>query len=175
VLVLGGSQGAQALNEAVPHALARGTASVVHQAGAGRDEAVRALYAELGVGERAEVVPFIDDVPGALADADLVVGRAGASAVAEICAVGRPSLLVPYPFAGGHQRENAESLGRRGAAVCVPAEEATPERLATEIDRLVRDSAILPRMAAAARALGRPAAAAVIAGDLLALASGETR
>ncbi len=170
ILVLGGSQGAESLNRTVPRALSRLDVTVVHQCGAGRDAAVRALYAELGFGERARVEPFIDDMPAALARADLVIGRAGASAVAEICAVGRPSLLVPYPFAGDHQRYNAESLARRGAAVSVLTKDATEERLGAELRRLERDRAALARMAAAARVLGRPAAARAIALDLLSLA-----
>src|SRR5581483_130928 len=84
VLVLGGSQGAKGVNEAVPRAVAEAVAAgadvtVTHQTGRDRDAAVRAVYDELGVGPRATVVPFIDDVAGALAAADLVVGRAGAS------------------------------------------------------------------------------------------------
>jgi UDP-N-acetylglucosamine--N-acetylmuramyl-(pentapeptide) pyrophosphoryl-undecaprenol N-acetylglucosamine transferase len=170
VLVLGGSQGAESLNRVVPGALARTGATVVHQCGAGHDGAVRALYESLGAGGRVRVEPFIDDMPAALAAADLVVGRAGAGAVAEICAVGRPSILIPYPFAGDHQRHNAESLALRGAAVCVRTKDATEARLEAELRRLDRDRAALTQMAAAARALGRPEAASVIAEDLLALA-----
>jgi UDP-N-acetylglucosamine--N-acetylmuramyl-(pentapeptide) pyrophosphoryl-undecaprenol N-acetylglucosamine transferase len=155
VLVIGGSLGAKALNEAVPQAIARLAARprVVHQCGRAHENAARALYAELGV--EAEVVPFIEDMPGALAGADLVIGRSGASAVSEICAIGRPSLLVPYPFAAGdHQRVNAQALERAGAAVCVASADATPERLAQELERLLRDAALRTGMAAAARALG---------------------
>jgi UDP-N-acetylglucosamine--N-acetylmuramyl-(pentapeptide) pyrophosphoryl-undecaprenol N-acetylglucosamine transferase len=156
----------------VPRALARAKAnvSVVHQCGAGKDRTVRELYDALGAASRARVVPFIEDMPRALAEADLVIGRAGASAVAEICAVGRPSVLVPYPFAGDHQRYNAESLARAGAAVCVLAGDATVERLVAELERLALDPTTLPRMADAARGLGRPDAAEVIARDLVALA-----
>lgn len=173
VLVLGGSQGARSLNEALPHALAGATTPVrvVHQCGPAHGAAVEELYASLGAQDRAEVVPFIDDMPSAIAAADLVVGRAGASAVSEICAVGRPSVLVPYPYAAGdHQLRNAEALERAGAALCVPSAEATPERLAGEIDRLATAGDALARMAGAARAFGRPHAAATIARDLLALA-----
>jgi UDP-N-acetylglucosamine--N-acetylmuramyl-(pentapeptide) pyrophosphoryl-undecaprenol N-acetylglucosamine transferase len=170
VLVLGGSQGAQSLNQTVPRALSRVNVTVVHQCGAGRDAAVRALYGELGLGARARVEPFIEDMPAALSRADVVIGRAGASAVAEICAVGRPSLLIPYPFAGDHQRHNAESLERRGAALCIPTKDATEERLEAVLRRLDRDRAALARMAAEARALGRPGAATAIAKDLLRLA-----
>jgi len=173
ILVLGGSQGAKALNEAVPRAVATlGSAlEVVHQCGPTHAEAVRALYAELGLAERVRVVPFIDDMPAALAAAELVVGRAGAGALSEMCAVGRPGLLVPYPFAADdHQRVNAEALVAAGAAVCVANAEATPERLAREIAELSRDRARLTAMAAAAREAGRPTAARDIALDLLNLA-----
>jgi UDP-N-acetylglucosamine--N-acetylmuramyl-(pentapeptide) pyrophosphoryl-undecaprenol N-acetylglucosamine transferase len=147
---------------------------VVHQAGRGRDAVVRELYRSLGGEAWATVVPFIDDVPEALKVAQLVIGRAGASAVAEFCAVGRPSLLIPYPFAGDHQRFNAHSLEERGAAVCILTADATEERLAVELDRLAGDPAMLPRMAEAARSLGRPRAATEIARDLLALAGASS-
>jgi UDP-N-acetylglucosamine--N-acetylmuramyl-(pentapeptide) pyrophosphoryl-undecaprenol N-acetylglucosamine transferase len=109
-------------------------------------------------------------MPRALAEADLVIGRAGASAVAEICAVGRPSLLVPGAFGGDHQRHNAESLAAAGASVCVLPAEATPSRLAREIERLASDPELLAKMASAARSLGRPEASSAIARDLLTLA-----
>lgn len=173
ILVLGGSQGAKALNEGVPRALAQVTTPVrvVHQCGAAHEAAARALYAELGLAGSVEVVPFIADMPAALGATDLVIGRSGASAVSEICAIGRPSLLVPYPFASGdHQRVNAESLVRAGAAVCLRSTEATPERLASEISGLVNDHPRLVRMAGSAAGLGRPDAAHAIALDLLGLA-----
>jgi len=171
LLVLGGSQGAKALNDAVPRALGTlgGRVEVVHQAGAAAEASVRALYAELGV-PGVTVTPFIDDMPAALAAADLVVGRSGAGAVSEMCAVGRPGLLVPYPYAAGdHQRVNAEALVRAGAARLVLNRDAAPERLAREIDALARDRTSLSSMAAAARAAGKPEAAEAIARDLLSL------
>jgi UDP-N-acetylglucosamine--N-acetylmuramyl-(pentapeptide) pyrophosphoryl-undecaprenol N-acetylglucosamine transferase len=172
ILVLGGSQGAESLNDAVPRALSKlaDPIHVVHQCGAGRDGVVRSLYGELGLAARATVEPFIEDMPSALAATDLVIGRAGASAVAEICAVGRPSLLIPYPFAGDHQRFNAESLARAGASVCILSKDATADRLAAEITGLLGDRARLVAMADKARALGKPDAAHVIARDLLELA-----
>jgi len=173
ILVLGGSQGAKSLNESVPHALAQAAPNVVvtHQCGAAHEAAARALYAELGLAERVEVVPFITDMPAALAAADLVIGRSGAGAVSEICAVGRPSVLIPYPFASGdHQRVNAESLVRAQAALCLPIAEASPARIAAEITALLNDPARLMQMAARAAALGRPQAAHAIAADLLGLA-----
>jgi UDP-N-acetylglucosamine--N-acetylmuramyl-(pentapeptide) pyrophosphoryl-undecaprenol N-acetylglucosamine transferase len=173
ILVLGGSQGAKALNEAVPRAVAQipMNFSVVHQCGAAHEADARRLYAQLGLASRTDVVPFIADMPAALAAADLVIARSGASAVSEICAVGRPSLLIPYPFASGdHQRVNAESLVRAGAAVCLPSAEATPERISAEIMTLATSLERLSRMADRAAQLGRPEAARAIALDLLGLA-----
>lgn len=171
VLVLGGSQGAKALNEAVPRALAGvGVAlRVVHQTGPKTQAEVAERYRDAGV--EAEVVPFISDVAGALADAHLVVSRAGASTLAEICAVGRPSLLVPYPFAADdHQLRNARSLEDAGAAVALAQGDATVERLAAELRGLLSDRGRLERMADAARGRGKPEAARLVASDLLALA-----
>ncbi len=173
VLVLGGSQGAKALNELVPRALAASglAVTVTHQCGADHQRAVEGYYRELGLERHARVVPFIEDMVGALDGAELVVGRAGASAVSELCAVGRGSLLVPYPFAAGdHQAHNARSLERRGAAVCVESAEASVERLTTTLQELLGDVERLRAMADAARGLGRPDAAARVAADLLQLA-----
>jgi UDP-N-acetylglucosamine--N-acetylmuramyl-(pentapeptide) pyrophosphoryl-undecaprenol N-acetylglucosamine transferase len=169
LLVLGGSQGARTLNEAVPRALATlgSRVEVVHQCGRAHAEKVEQLYAELGK-SHARVVPFIDDMPRALGEAELVIGRSGAGAVSEICAVGRPSLLVPYPYAAGdHQRHNAEALVRAGAAASVLDAQATPERLVREISRLIDAPETLASMAESARAAGRPEAARAIALDLL--------
>ncbi len=175
LLVLGGSQGAKALNDVVPAAFAEASRqvtglSVVHQAGRDRDDEVRRRYEELGVGEHATVVAFVDDVAGELARADLFIGRSGAGALAELCAIGRPSILVPLPFKGVHQRENAEALAKVGAAVCLAQSEATPSRLAQEIVTLAASEAARQQMADAARSLGRPDAARAIAIDLLELA-----
>jgi len=176
VLVIGGSQGAAALNETVPRALAlcarKGfRLGIVHQTGRAKDEQVSACYAGLGLGPETTVVPFIDDVAGALAAADLVVGRAGASACAEVCAVGRAALLIPYPFAADeHQRCNAQALERGGAATCIPQSEATVERLAGFLSELAGSPQRRATMAARAAALGRPEAAREVARDLLAVA-----
>jgi UDP-N-acetylglucosamine--N-acetylmuramyl-(pentapeptide) pyrophosphoryl-undecaprenol N-acetylglucosamine transferase len=172
VLVLGGSQGAHALNELVPRAIAKvATCSVVHQTGPGRDEVVRSLYAGLGIADRADVVPFIDDMHAALTSADLVIGRAGASSLAELSAIGRPALLIPYPFAADdHQLRNARSFERAGAAVAIAQSEATEERLARELNALAQDGDRRARMAEASRGLGRPNAAQQIAEDLLTIA-----
>jgi UDP-N-acetylglucosamine--N-acetylmuramyl-(pentapeptide) pyrophosphoryl-undecaprenol N-acetylglucosamine transferase len=184
LLVLGGSLGAAALNDIVPRAIAaarlgspdRGAADrsgprldIVHQTGKDRQAAVRALYAELGV--QADVVPFIDDVASAIGRADLVIGRSGASAVAELCAVGRASILIPFPFAvDDHQLHNARSLERAGATVAIPQPEASAPRIAREIEQLAADPERRRRMARAAAALGRPDAASQVARDLLDIA-----
>ncbi len=172
VLVLGGSQGAKTLNAAVPPALAAcsGGLSVVHQSGKGQDQAVREVYRGLGVQFPVDVLPFINDMPAALGSADLVIGRSGAGALAELCAVGRPSILIPYPYASGdHQYFNAAALVRGGAAVCVRNSEATAERLQHEIEALVRDPEVLPKMAERSLQFSKPDAAKRVAEDLLAL------
>ncbi len=128
------------------------------------------LYAELGI-SNASVRPYIDDMPRALAEADLVIGRAGASAVAEICAVGRPSVLVPGAFGGDHQRHNAEALEAAGASVCVLNADASPARLAQEIERLASDrERSRSEWRRRPERQGRPQASSAIARDLLALA-----
>jgi UDP-N-acetylglucosamine--N-acetylmuramyl-(pentapeptide) pyrophosphoryl-undecaprenol N-acetylglucosamine transferase len=170
ILVLGGSQGAKALNDTLPAAFAELAIPlrVVHQAGKDSDRVLE-LYRAAGL-PQAEVIPFIEDMPAALARAELVVGRAGASAVSEICAIGRPGLLIPYPFAAGdHQLKNAEALSRAGACVCLPAQLASAPRIAQEINWLLQDER-LPKMAERARECGRPEAARVVAEDLLNLA-----
>jgi UDP-N-acetylglucosamine--N-acetylmuramyl-(pentapeptide) pyrophosphoryl-undecaprenol N-acetylglucosamine transferase len=175
VLVVGGSQGAAALNERVPEAVARLAArvravEVLHQAGRGRDDEVRAAYAREGV-QGAKVVAFIDDVARAIADADLIVARAGASTLAEITAVGRAALLVPFPHAADdHQASNAGALAAAGGAVCVRQEAADAVRIALELERLLGDDAARVAMADASRARGRPGAARAVAADLLGLA-----
>lgn len=174
LLVLGGSQGAQALNEVLPRAIAnvhRDLAfSVVHQAGRDREGAVRAAYADLGVRD-VEVVPFLDDVAERMAAADLIVARAGAVTVAEISALGRAAIFVPFPHAADdHQAKNAEALEAVGGGVCLLQKDADEARLAREIMGLLTDDARRTRMADSARAHGRPDAADDIAKDLLQLA-----
>jgi UDP-N-acetylglucosamine--N-acetylmuramyl-(pentapeptide) pyrophosphoryl-undecaprenol N-acetylglucosamine transferase len=176
LLVLGGSQGAEALNRALPEAAGElGRAlpglTIVHQAGRGRAEAVRAAYAARGV-ERVEVLEFSDDLARLLASADLVVARSGAGTLAELCAVGRAALLVPYPHArDDHQLRNAEALAGAGAAAWLAQSEATPARIAGELGAILGSPARLATMAAAAAARGEPGAAGRVARDLLGLAA----
>jgi len=175
VLVMGGSQGAQAINERMPAAAARAMTElpdleIVHQTGRDRDEAVRAVYTREGVG-RVRVVPFLDDVARELARADLVIARSGAVTVAEIAAVGRAAILIPFPHAAAdHQAKNALALERAGGAICLRQEAADPVRLGNEMIRLLGSDAVRARMAEAARAHGKPRAAQDVARDLLDLA-----
>ena len=178
ILLLGGSQGAMALNETVPHALRSlvkagdaNSIELVHQTGRDRELDVRALYTQLGLLDRVTVTPFIDDMASALASADIVIGRSGASSLAELCVIGRASILIPYPFAADdHQLKNARSLERAGAAIAIPQSEATAARVAIEIDRLVKSPELRARMAEAAASLGKADAARDVAEDLLNLA-----
>lgn len=164
VLVVGGSLGAQALNDVVPKALAllpvAGRPAVTHQAGAKHLDVLRANYAAAGV--EGELVAFVDDMAAAYADADLVVCRAGATTIAELGAAGVASVLVPFPFAvDDHQTTNAKYLADAAAAVLVPQPELTPERLAGLFLELTRPKLI--DMAERARALGRRDAARAVA------------
>ncbi|MDX1374972.1 MAG: undecaprenyldiphospho-muramoylpentapeptide beta-N-acetylglucosaminyltransferase [Burkholderiales bacterium] len=164
LLVIGGSLGARALNEALPAALAcmpeDRRPRVVHQAGVQHVEAVRAGYAAQGV--TGEVIAFIDDMAARYAQADVVVCRAGAMTVAELAAAGVPGVLVPFPFAvDDHQTANARFLVEQGAALLLPQAELTPQRLAALLGGL--DRARLLDMAQRARALGKPDAARRVA------------
>lgn len=177
ILVIGGSQGAKALNDKLPPALAElrqrfGDLEVRHQAGRGKAEPVRAAYDAAGMTD-AVVDAFIDDVAGAFAWADLVVARAGATTVAELACVGRPALFVPFPYAADdHQAANAASLVDAGAALMEREETLDQARLVSQLDALLGDPTRLAEMAAAARAVARPAAADDIVADLQALAGG---
>lgn len=169
LLVLGGSQGARALNEAVPRALATlgGSVHVRHQCGEKlREEAERA-YAQAGVVARVE--PFIGDMAEAYANADLVVCRAGALTLAEVCAAGVGSVLVPFPQAvDDHQTRNAEYLVEHGAAVLLKQGPALADELRATLSALNDDPARRLAMAEAARGLARPDAAARVADAVLA-------
>lgn len=141
LLVVGGSLGAQALNELVPQALALIDAdkrpAVTHQSGEKQLDALRAAYQHAGV--QGELLPFIDDMAGALAQADLVICRAGASTISEIAAVGAAALFVPFPHAvDDHQSVNARFLSEQGAAWLMQQAELTPQKLADFIQKAER-------------------------------------
>jgi len=161
LLVVGGSLGARVLNEVLPAALALLAPAerpvVVHQCGAGNDAATRARYAQLGVA--AEIMPFIDDMAARYAAADVVLCRAGAITVAELCAAGVAAVLVPLVAATtDHQRANAQFLAAHGAALHLPQPDCRPDALAALLRTLTRVR--LRDMAVSARRLGRPDATA---------------
>lgn len=172
VLVIGGSLGAQALNETVPQALARiGAAErprVTHQSGEAHLAALREHYNRAGV--EAELVPFIEDMAARYAHADLVICRAGATTIAELAAAGIASVLVPYPHAvDDHQTSNARHLSDRGAAVLIPQREFTADKLAALLSGITREA--LTRMAVAARAVAKPRATRQVAEACMELAA----
>jgi UDP-N-acetylglucosamine--N-acetylmuramyl-(pentapeptide) pyrophosphoryl-undecaprenol N-acetylglucosamine transferase len=167
LLVVGGSLGAQALNRMVPQALSLMAAAarpvVVHQTGAAQADEVRAAYTAADV--QADVRPFIDDMATELGECDLVLCRAGAVTVSELCAAGVASVLVPLVVSTtSHQRDNAQWLAGQGAAVHVPQSELTPQALAQRLQALDRET--LLDMARRARSLARPQAAARVADEL---------
>ncbi|MCC6212653.1 MAG: undecaprenyldiphospho-muramoylpentapeptide beta-N-acetylglucosaminyltransferase [Burkholderiales bacterium] len=164
LLVVGGSQGAQALNEAVPKALAllpeAERPEVTHQAGDRNLDALRLNYSQARV--RGHLVAFIEDMARRYAEADLVICRAGAMTVSELAAGGIASTLVPYPHAtDDHQMANARFLADKGAAILLPQPQLTPQKLAALIGSL--DRGALRAMAEKARALGKPEAARIVA------------
>jgi UDP-N-acetylglucosamine--N-acetylmuramyl-(pentapeptide) pyrophosphoryl-undecaprenol N-acetylglucosamine transferase len=140
--VVGGSLGAQALNDIVPKALAlmpeHKRPVVVHQSGAKQIDALRSNYQNAGV--TAELTPFIEDTAQAFAEADLIICRAGASTVTEIAAVGAAAIYVPFPFAvDDHQTTNAKFLVSQGGGWLMPQADLTPESLAARLDSLTRE------------------------------------
>lgn len=159
ILVLGGSQGALVLNLILPGALKAiavdvgGAFEVLHQAGYGKAEVAEEAYREHGV--KAEIVEFLEDVPAAMAQADLILSRAGAITLAEICAAGRPSLLFPLPGVAQHQLQNARQMRDAGAAEIV--EDPVVGAVASSL-REILDRDRLAGMAKAAGSLARPRA-----------------
>lgn len=180
LLVLGGSQGARILSEVVPAAVAllepglRRRLVIAQQCRSEDLELARAAYA--AIDQEVELASFFEDVPARMAAADLVLARAGASTIAELLALARPALLVPFAAAADdHQTANARSLERAGAAVLLPQAEAAPPVLAARLADLLGDPARRAAMAEAAARIARPDAAARIADALLELARGEAR
>jgi UDP-N-acetylglucosamine--N-acetylmuramyl-(pentapeptide) pyrophosphoryl-undecaprenol N-acetylglucosamine transferase len=169
VLVVGGSQGARALNEILAAALERGWFDDVNVLwGTGAAHAER--YAPLAVPNRVAVRGFFDPIAPAYAAADLVVARAGAMTVAELCAWGKPSVLVPLPSAAAdHQTFNARALADAGAAVLLVERDLTPDVLGQTVTSLARDPARLDALGVAARRRGHPDAARAIMSKVLTL------
>ncbi len=170
LLVVGGSLGARVLNECLPQALASidpmHRPRVLHQCGQGNDAGVAKAYADAGV--QAQAVPFIEDMAQALADCDVVVCRAGAVTVSELCAAGVAAVLVPLIVSTtSHQRDNAQWLAAHGAGVHLPQSDLNPRRLAELLAGFSREA--LLAMAGKARALAKPQAAARVADQIEAL------
>jgi UDP-N-acetylglucosamine--N-acetylmuramyl-(pentapeptide) pyrophosphoryl-undecaprenol N-acetylglucosamine transferase len=164
VLVLGGSLGAQALNNCLPKALAllpeEVRPDVLHQTGARHIEAVEEAYKNAGVS--AQIRPFLDDMAFFYDQTDLVICRAGALTVAELAAAGLASILIPFPHAvDDHQTSNARFLSERNAAILLPQKDMTPEHLAGLLRDMTRPRAL--EMACAARATAQPNAAERVA------------
>ncbi|UXU74899.1 MULTISPECIES: undecaprenyldiphospho-muramoylpentapeptide beta-N-acetylglucosaminyltransferase [unclassified Paracoccus (in: a-proteobacteria)] len=168
LLVIGGSQGARVLSDQVPAAIAglpqdlRARLQVSHQARAEDAARVTAAYNDAGIA--ASVQPFFDDVPARLAQAQLVISRAGASSIADITVIGRPAILIPFAAAtGDHQTANARAMAESGAAVLLPESVLDAESLRRDMRDILSDPARASRMAAAALTLGRPDAATRLA------------
>ena len=171
LLVVGGSLGAQALNEALPKALAmlgeQERPHVLHQTGKKHLETVQKLYAEAGV--KADIRAFLDDMANQYANADVLICRAGALTIAELAAAGVASVLIPLPIAvDDHQTHNARFLSEHGAAVLLPQQELNAEKLAQLLRGFSREK--LLAMAQAARSLAKPDATQQVAQVCIALA-----
>ncbi len=168
VLIVGGSLGAKVLNDAVPQALAQIPADqrplITHQTGMANFEAVKADYVKAGLdpAKDAEVLPFINNMPQRLAECDVIIGRAGAITVSELCAAGVPSILVPLVVSTtAHQRDNAIYMADNGAAIHLPQAELNAAKLAELVQSLNRTG--LAAMAIKARSLARLQSAAAVA------------
>lgn len=174
LLVLGGSLGAQKLNQTLPEALALMTESqrpeVRHQCGRGNEAATKNMYQQAGVG--ADVVPFVADMAAAYAWADFVVCRAGALTVSELTAVGLPSILVPFPYAiDDHQTHNALWLENAGAGYLLDEKDLSPETLAATVLELTTNKDKRAEMAESARRLALPDATRRVADVCLEVAA----
>jgi UDP-N-acetylglucosamine--N-acetylmuramyl-(pentapeptide) pyrophosphoryl-undecaprenol N-acetylglucosamine transferase len=165
LVVLGGSRGAESLNQAVPQFAGRIVEAgwrIVHQSGEMDAEGTRARYRSCGAA--AEVVPFIDDMPGLLARAGLAICRAGGTTLAELAVTGTPALACPYPHAtDDHQRRNALEFAAAGACIVVDQGETNDSRFGAVVSTLIADAVQRERMSRAMRSLARPESAGRIA------------
>jgi len=175
LLIFGGSQGAQAINQVMINALPlltdqRDRLGVFHQTGSEELTAVREGYQSAGW-ENVKVVSFIDDMAAAYTQAWLVICRAGATTVAELAASGRPAVLIPFPHAvNDHQTQNAQVLEKEGAALLLAQKDLSAERLAATVGELIGDRKRLLRMAEAMRNQAKPKAAQAILEECRAVA-----
>jgi UDP-N-acetylglucosamine--N-acetylmuramyl-(pentapeptide) pyrophosphoryl-undecaprenol N-acetylglucosamine transferase len=164
ILITGGSQGATVLGKIVPEGLGllkpslRRRLQIVQQCRPDDIERVRTRYAQLGI--PAELLTYIEDMPDKLADAHLVIGRAGASTIAELTAAGRPAILIPFAAAtDDHQTANAREMTRAGGARTIQQADFTPQVLARQVEAMAADPVALNNAAARALSVGRPHAA----------------
>lgn len=170
ILITGGSLGARFLNREIPKVMSRLAhdlkhLEITHQTGeASHDEVVK-LYTDGNV--TARVLTFIDNMPHEFSSHDLLISRAGATVCAEIMASGMPAILVPYPFANGHQKYNAESLTKLGAAIMLEERENFSVELFDIIKRLYEKPVILHEMSKKAKSMGSSKAATVIITSVL--------
>jgi UDP-N-acetylglucosamine--N-acetylmuramyl-(pentapeptide) pyrophosphoryl-undecaprenol N-acetylglucosamine transferase len=163
ILITGGSQGSRTLNDAARGSWsyfreAKSPVRFIHQSGTAAHDVLAQKFAESKM--EGEVAPFIDDMPGAFARADLVICRAGAGAVAELAAAGKPSILVPLPHASDdHQLRNAEAFQKAGASILLRDHEMDGGRLFEEVEKLRSRPEVLHRMGERARSFAHPDAA----------------
>jgi UDP-N-acetylglucosamine--N-acetylmuramyl-(pentapeptide) pyrophosphoryl-undecaprenol N-acetylglucosamine transferase len=179
ILITGGSQGSSAINQAVEESwpLWNGRevgvpVRLIHQTGRQQYEAITAKFAATGLA--GEVKPFLEDMPQAFAEADIVVSRAGMSTVSELAAAGKPSILIPLPTASDqHQLRNAEAFEKAGGARLIEQSQFTGARLVEEVTRLANEPGALEKMGEAAGSFARPGAAERAADILESLASSQ--
>jgi UDP-N-acetylglucosamine--N-acetylmuramyl-(pentapeptide) pyrophosphoryl-undecaprenol N-acetylglucosamine transferase len=176
LLVFGGSQGAASFSQVIPEAILalpqplRARLRIVQQCRPEDLQRVRSAYLQGNI--VAELAPFFADLPQRLAGAHLVIGRSGASTVAELATIGRPSILIPYPYAADdHQTANARAFEATGACIVIPHAEFTAPALAARLGALLEAPERLSAMAAAAHAAGRPDAAAQLADLVIGVAA----
>jgi UDP-N-acetylglucosamine--N-acetylmuramyl-(pentapeptide) pyrophosphoryl-undecaprenol N-acetylglucosamine transferase len=179
ILITGGSQGATVLGKVVPEGLGllkptlRRRLQVIQQCRADDIERVRSSYGQLGI--PAELMTYIADMPDKLAESHLVIGRAGASTIAELTAAGRPAILIPYPSAtDDHQTANAREMTAAGGARTIAQSDFTPPVLARQIEAMAADPEALANAAARSLSVGRPHAARELADLVERIASGLT-
>ena len=179
IFVMGGSQGARILSDVVPEAIARlpehlrGHLRIAQQAREEDAGRVEVFYAQAGID--AEVQTFFDDVPERLAEAQLLIARAGASTVADCAVIGRPAIFVPYAAAtADHQTANARGMVEAGAAILMPESKLTPESLAEQIELVLTNPGGALKMTQAALSVARPDAAERLAGLVETLAEGRS-
>jgi UDP-N-acetylglucosamine--N-acetylmuramyl-(pentapeptide) pyrophosphoryl-undecaprenol N-acetylglucosamine transferase len=164
VLVCGGSQGAVAVNELASKALIQlgGKLGIVHQTGEKDLAATQQRYRDAGI--EATCSAFIKDMSAAYQRADVIIGRAGATTVAELAIAGKPAIFIPYPFAAdNHQEINAREMAEAGAALSFKQSELTADKLADALRPLLTDAALRDKMGAQMKALAKPKAAATVA------------